>query len=116
MESTGEKDQYRAVIPAEEIPPTWDLMYFIEAMDKAGNGQIHPGLNRETPYIAFIRSFVSDAAFVTSPAGTVRTSASMLRVPARRNSFWPRAARGSRQHRRWWRWTRPETGRASCRE
>jgi hypothetical protein len=51
MQSTGEKDQYRAVIPAEEIPPTWDLMYFIEAMDKAGNGQIHPDLNRETPYI-----------------------------------------------------------------
>jgi hypothetical protein len=51
MQPTEEKDQYRAVIPAEEIPPTWDLMYFIEAMDKAGNGQTHPDLNRETPYI-----------------------------------------------------------------
>jgi hypothetical protein len=51
MQPTGEKDRYRAVIPAEEIPPTWDLMYFIEAMDKAGNGHIHPDLNRETPYV-----------------------------------------------------------------
>jgi hypothetical protein len=51
MQPTEEKDQYRAVIPAEEIPLTWDLMYFIEAMNKAGNGQIHPDLNRETPYI-----------------------------------------------------------------
>jgi len=31
--------------------PDWDLMYFIEAMNKSGNGQIHPDLNRETPYI-----------------------------------------------------------------
>lgn len=51
MQPTGEKDRYRAVIPAEEIPPTWDLIYFIEAMDKAGNGHIHPDLNRETPYV-----------------------------------------------------------------
>jgi hypothetical protein len=51
MHATGEKDQYRTVIPAEEIPLTWDLMYFFEAMDKAGNGHIHPDLNRETPYI-----------------------------------------------------------------
>jgi hypothetical protein len=51
MLPTGEKDQYRAVIPAEEIAPTWDLMYFIEAMDKNGNGRIHPDLNKETPYV-----------------------------------------------------------------
>ena len=30
MLPTEVKDQYRAVIPAEDIPPTWDLMYFIE--------------------------------------------------------------------------------------
>ena len=47
----GKKDQYQAVIPAEDVPPTWDLMYFIEVMDKAGNGRIYPDLNRETPYI-----------------------------------------------------------------
>jgi hypothetical protein len=26
-------------------------MYFIEAMDRQGNGRIHPDLNRETPYV-----------------------------------------------------------------
>jgi len=51
MISTGAKDQYRAVIPLEDIPPTWDLMYFIEAMDLHGNGRIHPDLNIETPYL-----------------------------------------------------------------
>jgi hypothetical protein len=51
MLPTGEKDQYRAVIPAEDIAPTWDLMYFIEAMDNDRNGRMHPDLNKETPYI-----------------------------------------------------------------
>jgi len=51
MLPTGEKDQYRAVIPTEDIVPTWDLMYFIEAMDKTGKGKIHPDLNQETPYV-----------------------------------------------------------------
>jgi hypothetical protein len=48
---TGARNQYRAVIPAEDIPTTWDLMYFIEAMDNNGNGRIHPDLNHATPYI-----------------------------------------------------------------
>jgi hypothetical protein len=26
-------------------------MYFIEVMDKQGNGRIHPDLNKTTPYI-----------------------------------------------------------------
>ena len=52
MLPTGAKDQYRAVIPAADIVPTWDLMYFIEAMDNRGHGQIHPDLNKETPYVA----------------------------------------------------------------
>ena len=51
MQPTGEKDQYRAVIPAKDIPLTWDLMYFIEVMDQDGNGRIHPDLDKETPYI-----------------------------------------------------------------
>ena len=51
MLPTGEKDQYRAVIPSENIVPTWDLMYLIEVMDNQGNGTIHPDLNRETPYV-----------------------------------------------------------------
>jgi hypothetical protein len=48
---TGDQGQYRAVIPSEDILPTWDLMYFIEAMDKDGNGCIHPDLVKETPYV-----------------------------------------------------------------
>jgi hypothetical protein len=51
MLPTGQKDQYRAVIPAEDVVPTWDLMYLIEAMDSRGNGGAHPDLNRETPYV-----------------------------------------------------------------
>jgi hypothetical protein len=51
MLPTGQKDQYRAVIPAEDVAPTWDLMYFIEAMDSRGNGGTHPDFNRETPYV-----------------------------------------------------------------
>ena len=51
MLPTGEKDHYRAVIPAEHVVPTWDLMYFIEAMDNQGNGRIYPDLNKETPYV-----------------------------------------------------------------
>jgi hypothetical protein len=50
MLPTGEKDQYRAVIPAEHIDPKWDMMYFIEAMDGQGNGGIHPNLETATPY------------------------------------------------------------------
>ena len=51
MLATGEKDQYLAAIPAEDIVSTWDLMYFIEVMDKQGNGRIHPDFEQETPYI-----------------------------------------------------------------
>lgn len=51
MESTGVPNEYRAVIPGEHVGPTWDLMYFIEAMDRDGNGRIHPDLERETPYV-----------------------------------------------------------------
>ncbi len=51
MQPTDAKDEYRAVIPGDNIAPAWDLMYFIEIMDDRGNGAIHPTLNRETPYI-----------------------------------------------------------------
>jgi hypothetical protein len=51
MIATGEGHKYKAVIPAEDIKPTWDFMYFIEVMDQQGNGRIHPDLNIETPYI-----------------------------------------------------------------
>ncbi len=51
MLATGEKDQYRAVIPTEHINTPWDLMYFIEAMNTQGNGRIYPDLNTATPYV-----------------------------------------------------------------
>jgi hypothetical protein len=51
MLPTGVKNQYRAMIPAGNIVPTWDLMYFIEAMAKNGNGRIYPDLNNQMPYI-----------------------------------------------------------------
>jgi hypothetical protein len=51
MLPAGGIDHYRAVIPAEDIAPAWDLMYFIEAMDNKSNGRIHPDLSKETPYI-----------------------------------------------------------------
>jgi len=51
MLPTAENDQYRAVIPAEHVVPTWDLMYFIEAMAKNANGAIYPDLDKETPYV-----------------------------------------------------------------
>ena len=47
----GDKNYFDAVIPGEEIVPTWDLMYFIEAMDRDGNGAIFPDLDEETPYV-----------------------------------------------------------------
>ncbi|HZJ37042.1 MAG TPA: hypothetical protein VFD29_10505, partial [Gillisia sp.] len=51
MQATGEKNSYRAVVPADEIDPKWDFMYLIEVMDNNGNGSIYPDLNKETPYI-----------------------------------------------------------------
>jgi hypothetical protein len=51
MLPAGVAGQYQAVIPAAELPAAWDLMYFIEAMDQAGNGRIHPDLNETTPYV-----------------------------------------------------------------
>jgi dienelactone hydrolase len=51
MTPTGKRDQYQAVIPAEHVPPKWDLMYFIEVIDNRGNGKIYPDLEKETPYV-----------------------------------------------------------------
>ena len=41
---------YRARIPGGFITREWDFMYFIEAIDDAGNGAIPPDLKREAPY------------------------------------------------------------------
>src|SRR5437899_10188540 len=51
MLPTDTKDQYRAIISVEQILARWDLMYFIEAMDHAGNGKIYPDLDKETAYV-----------------------------------------------------------------
>jgi ribosomal protein L18E len=51
MEATGDKNTYQAIVPADQIDPKWDFMYFIEFMDNNGKGKIYPDLNHETPYI-----------------------------------------------------------------
>jgi hypothetical protein len=50
MQPAGDKDTYWVVVPAEQIDPKWDFMYFIEVMDNSGTGQIYPDLDKETPY------------------------------------------------------------------
>ncbi|MEK7404608.1 MAG: hypothetical protein AAB225_05825 [Acidobacteriota bacterium] len=44
-------DEYVATIPAADVDPRWDLMYYVEAFDKQGNGKIYPDLEKETPYV-----------------------------------------------------------------
>jgi hypothetical protein len=58
MKATGKTDEFEAMIPAGEIDPTYDLMYYVALMDKNDNGRIYPDLNKETPYkiIKFIRA------------------------------------------------------------
>jgi len=51
MKRTGRKDEYAATVPADHVPAEWDFMYLIEVMDRAGNGAIHPDLERQTPYV-----------------------------------------------------------------
>jgi hypothetical protein len=43
--------RYTARIPGDFISLKWDLMFFIEAMDKAGNGRNYPDLEVEAPYV-----------------------------------------------------------------
>lgn len=50
MQPTGEKDTYAVRVPAEQINPEWDFMYFIEVMNNNGIGAIYPDLAQETPY------------------------------------------------------------------
>jgi hypothetical protein len=42
---------YAAVIPGAFLVPQWDLMYFVEAIDAAGNGRMYPDLEKEAPYV-----------------------------------------------------------------
>lgn len=51
MTASGEGDRYAAIVPPKHLPPRWDFMYFIEVMDRHGNGTICPDLEKETPYV-----------------------------------------------------------------
>ena len=42
---------YSARIPAAFDNPKWDLMYFIEVVDRKGADRMFPDLEVETPYV-----------------------------------------------------------------
>ncbi len=42
---------WSATIPGADIAPAWDLMYYVEAVDRLGNGAIGPDPDAETPYV-----------------------------------------------------------------
>jgi hypothetical protein len=44
---------YTASIPASFVDPKWELMYFVEAMNKNGAGRMYPDLEVETPYVVY---------------------------------------------------------------
>ena len=43
--------KYTGIIPGTFIVPEWDLIYFIEALPKNGNGRMVPDLEQEMPYV-----------------------------------------------------------------
>jgi hypothetical protein len=43
--------KYAGTIPGAFVVPEWDLIYFIEAIPKDGNGRIMPDLEQEMPYV-----------------------------------------------------------------
>ena len=51
MLAEGESGLYRAEVPASQVRPERDFMYFIETVDRHGNGRIYPDLEKETPYV-----------------------------------------------------------------
>ncbi len=51
MRPTGEPGVFAATVPGNFLSPRWDFMYFIEALDMAGNGIQWPDLAKESPYI-----------------------------------------------------------------
>jgi len=46
-----EKNIYECEIPASFITPGWNIMYFVETMDKASNGCQYPDFRFEQPYV-----------------------------------------------------------------
>jgi hypothetical protein len=51
MQPTDRPNEFAATIPGEFLEPQWDAMYFIEAIDAAGNGTMWPDFQREPPYV-----------------------------------------------------------------
>lgn len=51
MSADGMPGLYAARIPGAFIKPEWDLIYFVEAIDKDGNGRNYPDLEVEMPYV-----------------------------------------------------------------
>jgi len=51
MLPTGNGNEYEATVPAADVDPSFDFMYFFEAMDNSGNGKLYPDMAKETPYI-----------------------------------------------------------------
>jgi hypothetical protein len=51
MTPTQEAGVFSATIPGEFIVPQWNMMYFLEVIDKAGNGLCWPDFAREMPYV-----------------------------------------------------------------
>ena len=43
--------KYTGTIPGSFIVPEWDLIYFVEALPKNGNGRMAPDLEQEMPYV-----------------------------------------------------------------
>jgi hypothetical protein len=43
--------KYTGHTPAEFRNPKWDLMYFVEVVDKKDAGRMFPDLETETPYV-----------------------------------------------------------------
>ena len=42
--------KYEATIPGDYINPSYDLMYYVEAVDRFGNGTFYPDPDRTAPY------------------------------------------------------------------
>jgi hypothetical protein len=44
-------DSYEAMIPGEFITSSYDVMYYVEAVDQFGNGAFYPDPDRTAPYV-----------------------------------------------------------------
>ncbi len=43
--------RFAAAIPGDFIVPEWDVMYFVEAVDRRGRGRKAPDLEEQMPYL-----------------------------------------------------------------